>query len=108
VLGLNSSWQIDHHFRARASIHPGSLARALNIIRNNEAYQRCLKIAVWHHPLNSPDPDRITDQAFMEQLAQNGFNIIKGGTLPVFSANDEFTGAQSGVMVIFSLKQQAR
>ncbi len=87
ILGLNSSWELDHHFTARASINPGALARSLNIIRNNDTYQRCLKIAVWHHPLNSPDADRITDHGFMEQLAQNGFCVACHGHLHEAQSN---------------------
>src|SRR6185295_11668380 len=29
ILGLNSAWEIDHHFRDRASIHAGALSDAL-------------------------------------------------------------------------------
>ncbi|NEQ86612.1 MAG: hypothetical protein F6K26_43095, partial [Moorea sp. SIO2I5] len=33
ILGLNSAWQLDHHFTARASIHPVALSKALTEIR---------------------------------------------------------------------------
>ncbi|NEQ87038.1 MAG: metallophosphoesterase, partial [Moorea sp. SIO2I5] len=69
----------DHHFRARASIHSGALANALTKIRRNPDYDKCLKIAVWHHPLNSDGSDRITDQGFIEQLAVAGFRFFLHG-----------------------------
>ena len=79
ILGLNSAWKLDHHFRARASIHSGALSKAITEIRRNPDYDNCLKIAVWHHPLNSDGSDRITDQGFMEQLAVAGFRLFLHG-----------------------------
>ncbi|NEO68381.1 HEAT repeat domain-containing protein [Moorena sp. SIO3H5] len=79
ILGLNSAWQLDHHFRDRASIHSGALSNALTEIRRNKDYGNCLKIAVWHHPLNSDGSDRITDQGFMQLLAVAGFRLFLHG-----------------------------
>ena len=79
ILGLNSAWQLDHHFKDRASIHSGALSKALTEIRGNSDYHNCLKIAVWHHPLNSDGSDRITDQGFIEQLAVAGFRFFLHG-----------------------------
>ena len=79
ILGLNSAWQLDHHFRDRASIHPIALSNALTEIRGNSDYGKCLKIAVWHHPLNSAGSDRIIDQGFIEQLAVAGFRFFLHG-----------------------------
>ncbi|NEP26999.1 HEAT repeat domain-containing protein, partial [Moorena sp. SIO3I6] len=87
ILGLNSAWQLDHHFTDRASIHPGALSNALTEIRRNKDYGNCLKLAVWHHPLNSDGSDalkeplreRITDQGFMQQLAVAGFRLFLHG-----------------------------
>ncbi|NEO72007.1 HEAT repeat domain-containing protein [Moorena sp. SIO3H5] len=79
ILGLNSAWELDHHFRDRASIHSGALSKALTEIRRNPDYRNCLKLAVWHHALNSAGSDRITDQGFMEQLAQAGFRFFLHG-----------------------------
>jgi HEAT repeat protein len=53
ILGLNSAWQLDHHYKSRASINMGALTNALTQIRRNPDYKNCLKIAVWHHPLDS-------------------------------------------------------
>lgn len=78
-LGLNSSWKIDHHFSDRADIHPDALNLPLSRIRSNEAYDRCLKIAVWHHPLASSSDDRIRDHGFMERLANAGFRLALHG-----------------------------
>ncbi len=78
-LGLNSSWDIDHHFRGRASIHPGTLAEALEKIRTNSVYDARVKIAVWHHPIAGRGEDRIKDHGFLQQLAKAGFRLALHG-----------------------------
>lgn len=75
VLGLNSAWELDHHFKERAGINPAALSRALQQIRNTSAYAQCLKLAVWHHALDGAGQDRIKDTGFLEQLAQAGFRL---------------------------------
>jgi 3',5'-cyclic AMP phosphodiesterase CpdA len=79
ILGLNSAWQLDHHYKSRASINADAINKALTDIRRNQAYKDCLKIAVWHHPLTSAFEDRITDHGFMEQLAKAGFRFALHG-----------------------------
>ena len=79
ILGLNSAWQLDHYYRTRAGIHPRAISNALRLIRQNPEYQNCIKIAVWHHPLNSPYEDRIKDTGFIERLAQAGFRFAIHG-----------------------------
>ncbi|NET60894.1 MAG: hypothetical protein F6K47_33610, partial [Symploca sp. SIO2E6] len=79
ILGLNSAWQLDHYYRSRASINMNALSKAITEIRRNPDYNNCLKIAVWHHPLISADEDRITDSAFLEQLAVAGFRFFLHG-----------------------------
>ncbi|WP_437936369.1 HEAT repeat domain-containing protein [Sorangium sp. So ce341] len=75
VLGLNSAWNLDHHFRARAAIHPQALSRALDQLRSEPATRDWLKIAVWHHPVNSAFEDRIKDHGFLERLAGADFRL---------------------------------
>jgi hypothetical protein len=75
VLGLNSAWELDHHYRARAGINPTSLARALERVHREPGYGDYLKLAVWHHPVASPFEDCIKDHGFLEQLAVAGFRI---------------------------------
>jgi hypothetical protein len=80
ILGLNSAWEIDHHHRDRASIHPDAIGRALTRIRQTPAYADCpLKLAVWHHPIASASEDRIKDAGFLEQLAKAGFRLALHG-----------------------------
>lgn len=79
ILGLNSAWHLDHHYKSRASIHMGALSNALTRIRKNPAYEGYLKFAVWHHPLNSPFEDRIKDHGFLEQLAKANFRVVFHG-----------------------------
>ncbi|MGD9212936.1 MAG: metallophosphoesterase [Desulfobacteraceae bacterium] len=81
ILGLNSAWQVDHHYTNRVGICNSALDRALKRIRNNDDYADCLKLAVWHHPISSSSEDRITDLGFMERLAQNGFCVCLHGHL---------------------------
>ena len=75
LVGLNSAWEIDHHFTARAGIHPDTVNDVLNRIRQEKIYDDCLKFAVWHHPLSSAADDRIVDHGFIERLAAAGFII---------------------------------
>jgi 3',5'-cyclic AMP phosphodiesterase CpdA len=78
-VGLNSAWQLAHHYKNRASIHTGTLSNALTQIRRNRDYDNCLKIAVWHHPLNSVGEERIKDPGFVERLAVNDFCLALHG-----------------------------
>ncbi|WP_141105991.1 metallophosphoesterase family protein, partial [Nodularia sp. NIES-3585] len=79
ILGLNSAWQLDHHYKSRASVNMNTLSNALAKIRRQPEYENCIKIAVWHHPLDSAWEDRIKDQSFMEQLAVAGFRFFLHG-----------------------------
>ncbi|MCP4699030.1 MAG: TIR domain-containing protein [Gammaproteobacteria bacterium] len=80
ILGLNSAWQLDHHYQARAGIHPEALGNALTEIRGHpDIYENCLKLAVWHHPLAGAAEDRIHDSGFLQRLAQAGFRIALHG-----------------------------
>jgi len=78
-LGLNSAWQLDHHFKLRAAIHGGALSDALFRIRTTPEYAGCLKIAVWHHPISGDGDDRLRDTGFLEQLAKAGFRLALHG-----------------------------
>ena len=74
-LGLNSCWQLDHHFRERASIHMLALTRALDRLQKG-TYDGWLKIAVWHHPVTGP---QMMNDDFMQLLAAHGFRICMHG-----------------------------
>lgn len=75
-LGLNSCWQIDHHFRDRAGIHMPALAASLDHLQGG-AYDGWLKIAVWHHPVTGPE--MMKDVGFLEQLAVHRFQVCFHG-----------------------------
>jgi 3',5'-cyclic AMP phosphodiesterase CpdA len=77
ILGLNSAWEIDHHFRDRASINSEALARALLKLGPPSADQ--LRIAAFHHPIYSGEDSRIRDAAFLQQLAVHGFSLVLHG-----------------------------
>ncbi|WP_414622769.1 metallophosphoesterase [Calothrix sp. CCY 0018] len=81
MLGLNSAWQIDHIDKHNASINSEALSNALSLIRQNPTYENCLKVAVWHHSLNSTFGDRITDSGVMERLTAAGFRFILHGSV---------------------------
>jgi WD40 repeat protein/3',5'-cyclic AMP phosphodiesterase CpdA len=69
ILGLNSSWKLDHCYTDRASINEQALCAALDEIRlNSDRHKNDLKIAVWHHPIISSSEDRIKDLGFLERL----------------------------------------
>lgn len=76
-LGLNSAWNCDHQrpFRGRASVHAAALAQALRTLRQEPTFADWLKIAVWHHPPNGGDDDRIRDTGFLDRLSQAGFRL---------------------------------
>ncbi len=79
ILGLNSAWELDHHYKTRAEINENAINKALKTIRNNPTYQDCLKIAVWHHPLHSSFEDRIKDHGLIQTLARSGFRLALHG-----------------------------
>lgn len=74
-LGLNSSWQLDHHFRIRSGIHMPALTRALDRLQGGK-YDNWLKVAVWHHPVNGKE---VMNDEFMQLLAVHGFQICLHG-----------------------------
>lgn len=76
ILGLNSAWQLDHHYTSRASINMGALANALSKINRNRDYQDCCKIAVWHHPVTGRET---MNDDFMQQLTIGGFRVCLHG-----------------------------
>lgn len=83
-LGLNSCWELDHFYKERSSINSIALSNAIEQILGN--YDDWLKIAIWHHPVNSAESMKNT--AFLEQLAVNGFQIGIHGH--IHEAKDEY------------------
>ena len=82
ILGLNSAWKLNHNpkYKARASINSDALTNALREIKENPVFKNSLlKIAVWHHPLDSPNEDRIKDRDFMQRLESNNFRLVLHG-----------------------------
>ena len=74
-LGLNSCWQIDHHYRDRTGIHMPALAHALDRLQEG-AYDGWLKIAVWHHPVTGRE---MMSDEFMQLLAVHNFQVCLHG-----------------------------
>jgi WD40 repeat protein len=74
-LGLNSAWQIDHHFTSRSSINKEALNRALDRLKDSK-YEGWLKIAVFHHAFIGIDK---MDDSFLHLLAMNGFKLCLHG-----------------------------
>jgi WD40 repeat protein len=73
-LTLNSSWNLDSHYKTRTSIHSSALPKALYKIADK--HDGWLKIAVWHHPVSGRET---MDDAFLEQLAAHDFQIVMHG-----------------------------
>jgi small GTP-binding protein len=74
-VALNSSWEIDHHFRKRAGINSDALTRLMNRLNNGE-YDGWLKIAVWHHPVSGKE---MMNDDFMGLLSVHKFQICVHG-----------------------------
>ena len=80
VLGLNSAWNLDHHYTTRASINPNALNHPLaRLRRDEEKYRNCRKLAVWHHPLGGAGEDRIKDHGFLQRLSVADFRLVLHG-----------------------------
>ena len=75
-LALNSCWELDHHYKDRASINPNAISNAIDQILTRN-YDDWLKIAVWHHPVTSSES--MKNVAFLEQLAVNRFQVAMHG-----------------------------
>lgn len=84
VLGLNSSWAIDHVNKYKASINMNTLYEVAKKILAGQ-YKDYLKIAVFHHPVAGPEQ---MNSEFMELLAQAGFRICMHGH--IHEAKDEY------------------
>jgi GTPase SAR1 family protein len=74
-LGLNSCWQIDHHFRDRAGIHMPTLTAALDRLQEG-VYDGWLKVAVWHHPVAGKE---MMNDEFMQLLSVHRFQVCLHG-----------------------------
>jgi len=74
-LALNSSWNIDHHFRNRASVNMEALSKALDELQDHR-FDNWLKIAVWHHPVTGKE---MMSDDFLELLTSNRFQICMHG-----------------------------
>lgn len=77
VVGLSSVVELDGRRWANAVIDDTALGRALEQLRS--VPDDYLKLAVVHHPLQSPDEDRIRDPGFVDRLAVAGFSLILHG-----------------------------
>jgi small GTP-binding protein len=86
-LTMNSSWEIDEHFRHRSSISEKALARGLATADEDLSKARAdgklakdariLRLAVWHHPITGNE--KIQADAFMGQLQQTGVRLCLHG-----------------------------
>jgi len=83
-LGLNTSWQLDHHFRKRASVHMPAVTQALDHVQDGK-YNGWLKVAVWHHPVSGKES---MNDEFMQLLAVHGFQVCMHGH--IHEANQSF------------------
>ena len=96
-LALNSCWEIDHEYKDRAGIHPNAMANAIEKILT-EDYDGWLKVAIWHHPVNSSES--MKDVAFLEQLAVNGFQLGIHGHIHEAKDENFHYDTQRGLRII--------
>lgn len=82
-VGLNSASQCDHlpKHQGRATMDTEAISPALRTIRREPTYADWLKIAVWHHPVQSDGEDRLKNTGFLDRLAQAGFRLGMHGHL---------------------------
>jgi len=85
IVGLNSSWELDHHYTSRSGLHPDALNQTIEKAAE-DGYNDWLKIVVWHHPIKSEDAEEtkpnkswMRDDGFVERLAVAGFSMILTG-----------------------------
>lgn len=74
-LGLNSAWELDHHFTNRVSINKEAIIGALEYLKDGK-HEGWLKIAVFHHPTKG---SQRMDDYFLGMLAMHGFKICLHG-----------------------------
>jgi predicted MPP superfamily phosphohydrolase len=74
-LTLNTAWEVDFHYKDRASICMESLNFAFQKITDSK-YEDWLKIAVWHHPVTGL---QMMKDDSLQLLSANGFQIILHG-----------------------------
>lgn len=55
------------------------MSAALDRVCARPDWAGLLKLAVWHHPVTSAEPSRITDPGPLERLAQAGFRLVLHG-----------------------------
>ena len=80
MLGLSSVSNLDGHRPDHATIDDIALGRALDQLRGDpRIHDGYLKIATFHHPLDSPGNDRLRDANFLDRLAVAGFSLVLHG-----------------------------
>jgi WD40 repeat protein/GTPase SAR1 family protein/predicted phosphodiesterase len=95
-LGLNSCWQLDHHFRERAGINMEALSKALDCMQDGR-FDGWLKIAVWHHPVTGRQG--MNDEP-MQLLAVQGFQIVLHGHIHEAIAQNFYHDDRRGIRII--------
>jgi WD40 repeat protein/predicted MPP superfamily phosphohydrolase len=81
VYGLNSNHRIDHHHPRRAHISASALGRLLAAIRREKTDSRAtwIRIAVWHHPVDTAVGETIENPEVTDQLSKAGFKLLLHG-----------------------------
>jgi uncharacterized protein YjbI with pentapeptide repeats/calcineurin-like phosphoesterase family protein len=80
VVGFNSAWHTDKRNPKRIGINMGAVAACLNYLREKRnGYKSYRKFAIWHHPVSNSVQEGLDDLAFLQLLAQAGFEVILHG-----------------------------
>jgi hypothetical protein len=100
IFGLNSAWEIDHHYKERASINEVALSRLLARVRGTGG--GAARIVAWHHPINLPGEASISNQGCLDRLAKAGFQILLHGHVhrPILARHDYDVTRRRGLSVV--------
>lgn len=79
TLGLNSAWNTDHANPKRAGLNAPAFSRAISKILEEDQYNSCTKLVLWHHPPDELSSEGGLDGGVLQQLAQAGFRLVGHG-----------------------------
>ena len=96
--GLNSSSEIDYHFKWDSQVNVNALQKAYEELHGyGDEFREYLKITVCHHPVTGRD--KMKNTAFLKQLSDEGFKLFMHGHVHKADAQ-RFCSLQKGIHTI--------